>query len=87
MSARACGPLLGAAANEAPVTSVATILCLPGFEAERGVCPRDASGGVFMAVLENGRGDWRGFVLPTDATTARIIECMAGSFGSDRDVN
>ncbi len=87
MSARACAPLLGALPNESPVTSVATVLCLPEFEAERGVCPRDASVGVFVAVLENGHGDWRGFVLPTDAPPARIIECMAGSFGLDRDAH
>ena len=87
MGAQACAPLLDATANEAAVTSVATVLCLPGPETARGICPRDASGGVFLAVLENGRGDWRGFVLPTGATTARVIECMAGSFGSDRDVN
>jgi len=87
MSAHACGPLLGAAATETSVTLVTTLLCLPGSEAARGICPRDATDGVFMTVLENGRGDWRGFVLPTDATTTRIIECMAGSFGSDRYVN
>ena len=78
---------MGATANEAPITSVATFLCLPGSEMAWGVCPRDASGGVFMTVLENGRGDWQGFVLSTDATMARIIECVAGSFGSGRDAN
>jgi hypothetical protein len=87
MSVHACGPLLGAAATETSVTLVTTLLCLPESEAARGICPRNASHGVFMTVLENGRGDWRGFVLPTDATTARIIECMAGPFGSNQYVN